>query len=87
MQKSDSFIQKDSILGAVLYGDYGGKITIADDVDLFGEIKENDSVGSSADSYQVTLTAKLADLQADGSYVTKGVTAGKTYTCTGGVWA
>ncbi len=75
------------ILAAGVYGLDGGKLVVDGGASLSGSIQEDNSAGGANGTFTATLTAKLADLQADGSYVTKDVTAGKTYTCTGGVWA
>lgn len=75
------------ILAAGVYGLDGGKLVVDGGTSLSGSIQEDNSADGANDTFTATLTAKLADLQADGSYVTKDVTAGKTYTCTGGVWA
>lgn len=75
------------ILAAGVYGLDGGKLVVDGGASLSGSIQEDNSADGANDTFTATLTAKLADLQADGSYVTKDVTAGKTYTCTGGVWA
>ena len=75
------------ILAAGVYGLDGGKLVVDGGASLSGSIQEDNSTGGANGTFTATLTAKLADLQADGSYVTKDVTAGKTYTCTGGVWA
>ena len=74
------------ILAAGVYGLDGGKLVVDGGASLSGSIQEDNSADGANDTFTATLTAKLADLQADGSYVTKDVTAGKTYTCTGGVW-
>lgn len=75
------------ILAAGVYGLDGGKLVVDGGASLSGSIQEDNSAGGANGTFTATLTAKLADLQADGSYVTKDVTAGNTYTCTGGVWA
>ena len=75
------------ILAAGVYGLDGGKLVVDGSASLSGSIQEDNSDSDKKTRFTATLTAKLADLQADGSYVTKDVTAGKTYTCTGGVWA
>lgn len=75
------------ILAAGVYGLDGGKLVVDGDASLSGSIQEDNSDSDKETTFTATLTAKLADLQADGSYVTKDVAAGKTYTCTGGVWA
>ena len=75
------------ILAAGVYGLDGGKLVVDGGASLSGDIQEDNSDSDKESTFTATLTAKLADLQADGSYVTNDVTAGKTYTCTGGVWA
>lgn len=80
-------VKSGGILAAGVYGLDGGKLVVDGGALLSGSIQEDNSDSDKESTFTATLTAKLADLQADGSYVTKDVTAGKTYTCTGGVWA